>query len=144
MMKMFLLHLLFVDVERFNHLPSLFHMRKVSSFQDTTLLMDRTTQLRSYLPANSALKDFVMDCGRFSPPEADATDNGQTNDGGVSLVDDSLAGEREAATRCDVCNLLVQEVSMTLCALAACHADLGDVASQVSRRSMSITRVLSS
>jgi hypothetical protein len=35
--------------------------------------MDRTTLLRSYLRANPALKDFVMDCGRFSPPEADAS-----------------------------------------------------------------------
>ena len=57
---------------KLRHLTSLFYLRKVSSFQDTTLLMDRTTLLRSYLHANPALKDFVMDCGRFSPPEADA------------------------------------------------------------------------
>jgi len=36
--------------------------------QDTTLLMDRITPLRTYLDANPTLKDFVMDRGRFAMP----------------------------------------------------------------------------
>jgi hypothetical protein len=36
-------------------------------FQDTTLLMDRCTLLRTYLDANPTLKDYVTDSGRFLP-----------------------------------------------------------------------------